>query len=174
MIGEIGLGRTAVSSRYSIKQLSGKTSRVTKIMHEIPKTMSAAVLTGHGGYDKLEIHHDWPVPTPQAGEVLIKVAACGINNTDINTRIGWYDDTVEGDSSSNAADGLDSVSDDSVGGWGNTGIQFPRIQGADPLRPGGRFGGWCLSRLARFEGDHRQLVAGLERTDEPRQDRLLR
>ncbi len=101
-------------------------------MQDIPKTMSAAVLTGHGGYERLELHHDWPVPTPQAGEVLIKVAACGVNNTDINTRIGWYDDSVEGDSSSKAADGLDSVSDDSVAGWGNTGIHFPRIQGADP------------------------------------------
>lgn len=101
-------------------------------MTAIPTTMSAAILTGHGGYDKLEIHHDWPVPTPQAGEVLIKVSACGINSTDINTRIGWYDDSVEGDSSSQAADGFDNVADDSVAGWGNTGIQFPRIQGADP------------------------------------------
>ena len=64
-------------------------------------------------------------------EVLIKVSACGVNNTDINTRIGWYDDSVEGDTTSAGADGLDSVEDDSIGGWGNTGIQFPRIQGAD-------------------------------------------
>ncbi|MFK7801448.1 MAG: alcohol dehydrogenase family protein [Anaerolineae bacterium] len=100
--------------------------------HLIPKTMTAAVLTGHGGYEKLEIRHDWPVPAPKPGEVLIKVAACGVNNTDINTRIGWYDDSVEGDTTSAGAEGLDSVDDDSTGGWGNTGIQFPRIQGADP------------------------------------------
>ncbi len=100
---------------------------------QIPETMSAIVLTGHGGYEKLELHHDWPTPKPEKGEVLIKVAACGMNNTDINTRIGWYDDNVEGDTTSGGEDGFDVVTDDSIGGWGNTGIQFPRIQGADPV-----------------------------------------
>ena len=100
-------------------------------MNEIPREMAAAVLTGHGGFEKLTVHHDWPVPQPQAGELLIKVAACGVNNTDINTRIGWYSDAVEGDTTSGGASGFDSVDDDSVGGWGNSGIQFPRIQGAD-------------------------------------------
>ncbi len=97
----------------------------------IPKTMTAAVLTGHGGFEKLEIRDDWPVPQPKACEVLIEVAACGVNNTDINTRIGWYSDDVAGDTTSAGAGGFDLVDDDSVGGWGNTGIQFPRIQGAD-------------------------------------------
>ena len=78
-----------------------------------------------------KIHADWPVPHPKAGEVLLKVAACGVNNTDINTRIGWYDDSVEGDTTSGGAGGFDSIEDESTGGWGNTGIQFPRIQGAD-------------------------------------------
>ena len=32
----------------------------------IPKTMTAVLLTGHGGYDKLELHHDVLVPQPQA------------------------------------------------------------------------------------------------------------
>jgi len=95
--------------------------------------MTAAVLTGHGGFDQLEIRHDWPVPQPQVGEVLIQVAACGMNNTDINTRVGWYDDSVTGDTNSGAAGGFDSVDNDSEGGWGGTGIQFPRIQGADPV-----------------------------------------
>ena len=99
----------------------------------IPNTMTAAVLTGHGGFDKLEIHHGWPVPNPKAGEVLIQVAACGMNNTDINTRVGWYDDSVEGDTTSGGSGGFDSVSNDSEGGWGGTGIQFPRIQGADTV-----------------------------------------
>lgn len=99
----------------------------------IPKTMmTAAVLVGHGGFDKLEIRDDWPVPVPQAGEVLIKVAACGVNNTDINTRIGWYSDDVEGDTTSGGAAGLEAIKEDSTGGWGNSGLQFPRIQGADP------------------------------------------
>lgn len=97
----------------------------------IPNTMTAAVLTGHGGLDKLEIHYDWPTPQPKEGEVLINVAACGMNNTDINTRIGWYDDSVEGDTSSGGVQGLNSVTDESAGSWGGIGVQFPRIQGAD-------------------------------------------
>ncbi|MFQ5761284.1 MAG: alcohol dehydrogenase, partial [Acidiferrobacterales bacterium] len=52
----------------------------------IPATMRAAHLTGHGGLDKLEYRHDVPVPKPKADEVLIRVGACGMNNTDINTR----------------------------------------------------------------------------------------
>lgn len=101
--------------------------------YSVPQTMTAAVLIGHGGFDKLEIRHDWPVPHPQAGDVLIKVAACGLNNTDINTRIGWYADSVEGDTNSGGEDGFDSVSSESEGGWGGSGIQFPRIQGADTV-----------------------------------------
>ena len=45
-----------------------------------PKTMKAVVLTGHGGLDKLEYREDWPTPEPAGNEVLIKVAACGLNN----------------------------------------------------------------------------------------------
>jgi NADPH:quinone reductase-like Zn-dependent oxidoreductase len=58
--------------------------------------MTATMLTGHGGFDKLKIRHNVPVPQPNAGEMLVKVAACGMNNTDINTRIGWYSDAVVG------------------------------------------------------------------------------
>ena len=97
----------------------------------IPQTMTAAVLTGHGGFDKLELHHDWPVPRPQPGELLIKVTACGINNTDINTRIGWYNDAVSGDTTSGGVAGFSTVADGAAGGWGDQGIHFPRIQGAD-------------------------------------------
>lgn len=55
-----------------------------------PTSMRAVILTGHGGLDKLEYREDWPIPAPAAGEVLIKVGACGLNNTDINTRTAWY------------------------------------------------------------------------------------
>lgn len=60
----------------------------------VPKTMRAVVLTGHGGLDKLEYREDWPTPVPAAGEVLVRVGACGLNNTDINTRTAWYSKTV--------------------------------------------------------------------------------
>ena len=99
-------------------------------MQMIPDRMTAAVLTEHGGLDKLEIRHDWPVPRPQGGEVLIRVAACGVNNTDINTRIGWYNDAVVGDTTSAGASGFDAMAADSEGGWGGL-LRFPRIQGAD-------------------------------------------
>jgi len=54
----------------------------------IPETMYAVQLTGHGGIDKLAYRDDMPVPQPMAGEELIQVASAGVNNTDINTRIG--------------------------------------------------------------------------------------
>ncbi len=72
--------------------------------------MRAVTLTGHGGLEALEYRTDWPVPVPQADEVLIAISACGLNNTDINTRTGWY----------------------AGGGWGGE-LAFPRIQGADPV-----------------------------------------
>ncbi len=52
------------------------------------------VLVGHGGYDKLEWREDIPVPIPGVDEVLIRVISSSVNNTDINTRIGWYSKSV--------------------------------------------------------------------------------
>ena len=93
---------------------------------DIPKTMNAIVLTGHGGMDKLEFHADWPTPVPGPGEVLIRVGACGLNNTDVNTRSGWYSKEVSGATTGGA---YDIVGEDGTSGGG--GITFPRIQGAD-------------------------------------------
>ncbi|MEM8698791.1 MAG: alcohol dehydrogenase, partial [Pseudomonadota bacterium] len=56
--------------------------------------MKAMVLMGHGGMDQLVWHEDWPKPAPKAGQVLIRVTACGLNNTDVNTRSGWYSKAV--------------------------------------------------------------------------------
>jgi len=100
-------------------------------MPQIPATMTALVLNGHGGFDQLELRHDVPVPAPASGEVLIRVAAAGVNNTDINTRIGWYSKTVEGgtDPDDAAKGSMDAASDDAT--WGGTALRFPHIQGAD-------------------------------------------
>jgi NADPH:quinone reductase-like Zn-dependent oxidoreductase len=97
----------------------------------IPETMRAVVLTGHGGLDKLEVREDWPVPKPAPGEVLIRVGACGMNNTDINTRTAWYSKAVtEGTTPEGGAGGFGGArADDST--WGAAGLGFPRIQGAD-------------------------------------------
>lgn len=84
----------------------------------IPNTMCGMVLTGHGGPDRLVYRSDLDVPTPAAGQVLIEVAACGLNNTDIWTREGAY----------GADDDPDAVS--SFQREGST-LTFPRIQGAD-------------------------------------------
>ena len=89
--------------------------------------MKAMVLTGHGGLDRYEWREDWPVPTPGRGEVLIRVGACGLNNTDVNTRTGWYSKTVTGATVGEAGGGGDS----SDAGWSGRPVSFPRIQGAD-------------------------------------------
>jgi len=89
--------------------------------------MRAMVLTGHGDLDKLEYHTDWPVPQCGDEEILIRVGACGINNTDVNTRTGWYSKGVVEQTT-----GLASQSaEDTDAAWGGTSISFPRIQGAD-------------------------------------------
>ncbi len=99
-------------------------------MVNISAKMTAVVLTGHGDFDKLEYRTDWPRPSPQSGELLIRVAACGINNTDINTRTAWYSSTVT--SGTNAAGEAGFADADNVqGDWSGVGIDFPRIQGAD-------------------------------------------
>ncbi len=87
--------------------------------------MRAALLTGHGGPERLVVRDDVVVPEPAAGEVLIAVSACGMNNTDINTRVGWYGSSVV-EATREVDDGM-AVDD---GGW-NGALRFPLIQGAD-------------------------------------------
>jgi len=94
----------------------------------LPTTMNAMVTTGHGGMEKLIWYTDLPMPWPAQGEVLIKVKACGLNNTDINTRIGWYSSAVTSATDSGTPSQDDSNEDPS---WGGDAISFPRIQGAD-------------------------------------------
>lgn len=92
--------------------------------------MAAAVLTGHGDLDMLEYQTDVSVPRPRRGEVLIQVAASGVNNTDINTRIGWYSKSVSsGTSAAAEAAAPDLTTSDAT--WAGQPLTFPRIQGAD-------------------------------------------
>ncbi len=99
-------------------------------MSRVPERMNGVVLTGHGGLDRLVWRDDLPVPDPAEGEVLIRVAAAAVNNTDINTRIAWYSKSVRGGTGPGAADGF-AEADDKDGGWSGAPIRFPRIQGAD-------------------------------------------
>jgi len=96
----------------------------------LPDTMSGVVLTGHGGFDRLEFRTDLPVPKAGRGEVLIRVAASAVNNTDINTRIGWYSKGVREGTSAGGSAGF-GTSDDDDAGWTGEALRFPRIQGAD-------------------------------------------
>ncbi|PVZ12854.1 zinc-binding dehydrogenase [Actinomycetospora cinnamomea] len=80
----------------------------------VPDEMQAAVLTGFGGPEVLEVR-SVPVPRPGDGEVLVRVAAAALNNTDIWTRQGAYG--LPGDPDARA-------------GWRGP-VDFPRIQGGD-------------------------------------------
>ena len=96
-----------------------------------PMHMHAALLTGHGGLEKLEYRTDVPAPAPAPGEVLVRVGACGMNNTDINTRIGWYDPAVTtGTSVEAGTEGLEEAPNDAAS-WSRSTISVPHIQGAD-------------------------------------------
>lgn len=77
--------------------------------------MIAAVLTGFGGPEVLEVREDVPVPVPGPGEVQVRISAAALNNTDVWTREGAYG-TAE-DPHARA-------------GWRGD-IAFPRIQGGD-------------------------------------------
>ena len=92
--------------------------------------MSAVVLTGHGGFDKLEYREDIAVPQVSCGEVLIQVTGASVNNTDINTRIGWYSKSISGETNAGASKGFEQVNHQDAS-WSGIPLQFPRIQGAD-------------------------------------------
>ena len=91
------------------------------------KTMKAVVTAGNGGFEQLQCRVV-KRPQPRAGEVLIKVLAAGMNNTEINTRIGWYSDAVSGSTAEIAVAGSGLLQAD--GGW-NAATPFPFIQGTD-------------------------------------------
>ncbi|MEL7171936.1 MAG: alcohol dehydrogenase catalytic domain-containing protein, partial [Pseudomonadota bacterium] len=102
---------------------------------QIPDTMTCVELTGHGGLDMLQVRTDRPVPSPGPGEVLIAVTAAGVNNTDINTRTGWYNSGVKsGTTAEGAKDGFGeaggATAANAMGDW-TVALGFPRIQGAD-------------------------------------------
>ncbi|TYS68737.1 zinc-binding dehydrogenase [Sutcliffiella horikoshii] len=73
--------------------------------------MKAVQVIGYGDVDMLEVV-DIPIPDPKENEVLVKVKACAINNTEIWMREGAY--------------GTGSKS-----GWKPEGVQFPRTPGSD-------------------------------------------
>jgi NADPH:quinone reductase-like Zn-dependent oxidoreductase len=80
----------------------------------VPETMRAVRIAAHGGPEVLELA-EVAVPRPRTGEVLVRVGAVALNNTDLWTREGAYGRAGEPEARS---------------GWRGP-IDFPRIQGAD-------------------------------------------
>ncbi|MEH6475914.1 MAG: alcohol dehydrogenase family protein [Sneathiella sp.] len=85
-------------------------------MAVIPGKMSGVLLVGHGGPEMLSYDENIPTPKPKQNDVVIRVSAAGVNNTDINTRIGWYSKS-------------DQSSEDAS--WTGQALKLPLIQGAD-------------------------------------------
>ncbi|AZM96861.1 zinc-binding dehydrogenase [Vreelandella venusta] len=86
--------------------------------HQVPKMMSAMLLTGHGDVDKLQYRQDVTTPKPGVGQVLVQVTATAKNNTDRKAREGLY-----------PTKGKEEVTSFAMGG--SPTLTFPRIQGAD-------------------------------------------
>ena len=104
------LPRRAVGAFCDARGMATQTSTPATVR----ATMRAAVTTRHGGLDAIELR-EVPTPSPGPGEVLVRVAAAGCNNTDLWTREGSYG--VTGDP-------------DAKAGWAGP-VDFPRIQGGD-------------------------------------------
>lgn len=92
-------------------------------------TMKAVVTLGNGGYEQLE-YRDVPVPALGFGEVLLQVLAAGVNNTEINTRLGWYSSAVTTGTDALSAGEKEKAKAKADGGW-NEATPFPFIQGTD-------------------------------------------
>ena len=58
-------------------------------MHNLPDSMTVIAIRAAGGPEMLTPERR-PVPTPGAGEILIKVAAAGVNRPDVMQRMGLY------------------------------------------------------------------------------------
>ncbi|GAA2622984.1 zinc-binding dehydrogenase [Streptomyces axinellae] len=80
----------------------------------VSESMRAVRITGHGGPEALELV-EVAVPAPRAGEVLVRVGAVALNNTDLWTREGAYGRPED---------------PKALSGWRGP-VDFPRIQGAD-------------------------------------------
>ena len=108
---------TPVKDRFDIKDCS--------------TTMKAVVTTGNGGYEKLDYRYV-PIPELASNEVLLQVPAAGVNNTEINTRLGWYSSkvTTSTESLTTGEEEKQDAEKQGDGGW-NEATPFPFIQGTD-------------------------------------------
>jgi NADPH:quinone reductase-like Zn-dependent oxidoreductase len=110
------------------------------------ETMKAVVTTGNGDYDKLD-YREVARPRIGPGEVLLKVLAAGVNNTEINTRLGWYSSSVSS-GTEQFAGSQQQPRQLADGGW-NQATPFPFIQGTD-----------CCGEVVAMADDVTSLQAG--------------
>ncbi len=114
---------------------------------DLRKTMKAVITVGNGGYDKLQCRVVRR-PTLELGEVLLQVLAAGVNNTEINTRIGWYSSSVSTGTEDAAVAEEQQATAKEDGGWNET-TPFPFIQGTD-----------CCGRIVAVAPDGDQSTIG--------------
>ena len=112
-------------------------------------TMKAVVTTGNGGYEKLD-YRDVPIPKLVSNEVLLQVLAAGVNNTEINTRLGWYSSKVSTGTEALATGAKEKQEAKALGdgGW-NEATPFPFIQGTD-----------CCGRVVAISPGVRESLMG--------------
>lgn len=106
-------------------------------------TMWAVLTTGNGGYDMLS-YREVARPVPGPGDVLLRVLAAGVNNTEINTRLGWYSSSVTEGTDATDIRQSNAAEQKADGGW-NKATPFPFIQGTD-----------CCGRVV--EASNRDLI----------------
>lgn len=51
--------------------------------------MKAAVISGHGGMEVVQVAHDLPVPEPGSDQVRVAIQAAALNRLDLWVRLGW-------------------------------------------------------------------------------------
>jgi NADPH:quinone reductase-like Zn-dependent oxidoreductase len=110
-------------------------------------TMTGVVTRGVGDFDQLVVM-EVPMPEAGPGEVLVQVLAAGVNNTDINTRLGWYSSTIS-TATNKSPVGIGGLGVGGIDGGWNGATPFPLIQGAD-----------CCGRVVAVGAEVDQSIVG--------------
>ena len=107
-------------------------------MSELPATMTAIAIAGKGGPEVLQPVR-LPVPQPGPGQLLIKVAAAGVNRPDLMQRMGHYP-APKGHSE---IPGLEVAG--TVAALGDNALRFREGDKVMALVSGGGYAEYCLA-----------------------------